>query len=83
MTSGSNSTFGNNNLGSQGVLQNSQPAPVNNNQNVQPVEDPIKKSSNAAPTYEDPRNKTAYAPIVRDLDELAPYNPVRMTSNAR
>lgn len=100
MTSGSNTTFGTTNLGTQGVIQSApQPVPANTDKNVQPLEDPIKKSSNSQPSYEDPRNKTALvplfnnsqvvetksntAPLVRSLDELAPYNPVRMTSHVR
>jgi hypothetical protein len=101
MTSGSTTTFGNSNLGSQGVIQQSAPqqAPANTDNNVKPIEDPIKKSSTTTPGYEDPRNKTALmplidhsqvvetkvnnAPMVRSLEELAPFNPVRMTSHAR
>lgn len=101
MTSGSTSTFGNSNLGSQGVIQQSAPqqTPANTDNNVKPIEDPIKKSSTTTPSYEDPNNKTALvplwdnsqvvetktnnAPMVRSLEELAPFNPVRMTSHVR
>jgi len=103
MTSGSNTTFGTTNLGSQGVIQQvaPQPVPANPDNNVKPIDDPLlKKSSSSMPSDEnDPRNKTALmplmdnsqvaetksnnAPIVRSLNELAPYNPVRMTSHVR
>jgi hypothetical protein len=101
MTSGSTTTFGSTNLGSQGVMQQAapQPTPANQDNNVKPIEDPIKKSSTTAPGYDDPRNKTALmplvdtsqvaetnrdnAPVVRSLNDLAPYNPVRMTSHVR
>jgi hypothetical protein len=100
MTSGSTTTFGSTNLGSQGVIQAApQPTPANQDNNVKPIEDPIKKSSTTTPGYEDPRNKTALmplvdnsqvaesksdnAPVVRSLNDLAPYNPVRMTSHVR
>ncbi len=101
MTSGSTTTFGTTNQGSQGVIQQSAPqqAPANTDNNVKPLEDPIKKSSTTTPGYEDPRNKTALmplidnsqvvetksnnAPLVRSLEDLAPFNPVRMTSHVR
>jgi hypothetical protein len=101
MTSGSTSTFGTTNQGSQGVIQQSAPqqTPANTDNNVKPLEDPIKKSSTTTPGYEDPNNKTALmplidnsqvaetkvnnAPMVRSLEELAPFNPVRMTSHVR
>ncbi len=104
-TSGANTTFGTTNQGSDSVLsdETNQAAPVNQENNVKPIEDPIKKSSTSSPLTpgreNDPRNKTALvplvdnsqlaatttnnAPLVRSLEELAPFNPVRLTSHVR